>query len=55
MGRYYTVNFMCDKETESIIREIYQKPVHDCECGRRWLWKMRSGRYVFAGWWNEVK
>jgi len=36
-------------------REIYQKPVHECECGRRWLWKMRSGRYVFAGWWNEVK
>jgi len=25
MGRYYTVNFMCDKETESIIRELQEK------------------------------
>ena len=25
MGRYYTVNFMCDKETERIIKELQEK------------------------------
>jgi hypothetical protein len=28
------------------------KPVYKCECGRKWIWKIRSGRYVFAGWWK---
>lgn len=31
-------------------REIYDKPVHCCVCGRKWIWKIRSRRYVFAGW-----
>lgn len=25
MGKYYTVNFMCDKETERIIKELQEK------------------------------
>ena len=25
MGKYYTVNFMCDKETEMIIKELQEK------------------------------
>jgi len=23
--------------------------VHHCECGVRWLWKVRSKKYVYAG------
>jgi len=34
-------------------RDLYNKPVHFCECGRKWIWKIRSERYVFAGWWYE--
>jgi len=34
-------------------REIMGKGgVFKCECGRKWIWKIRSGRYVFAGWWK---
>jgi len=34
-------------------KKITEKPVHKCGCGRKWLWKMRSDRYVFAGWWTD--
>ena len=33
--------------------KITEKPIHKCECGRKWLWKMRSNRYVFAGLWKD--
>ena len=26
--------------------------VFNCPCGRRWLFKMKSGRYVYAGRWR---
>jgi len=34
-------------------RKITKKPVHRCECGTVWLWKRRSGRYVYAGEWKN--
>lgn len=30
-------------------RKLYKKPVHACECGRKWFWKFRSRRYVYGG------
>ncbi len=26
-----------------------------CECGRMWLWKLKSGKYVYAGDLNASK
>jgi len=26
--------------------------VYKCECGRKWILKVKSNRYVFAGWWK---
>ena len=33
-------------------REITEKPVHKCECGLKWIWKIRSNKYVYAGRWK---
>jgi len=27
--------------------------VHCCECGVKWVWKIRSKKYVYAGRWYE--
>ena len=26
--------------------------VYRCPCGRKWIWKIRAKKYVFAGWWK---
>lgn len=28
--------------------KLYKKPLHACSCGRKWLWKIRSRKYVLA-------
>jgi len=33
-------------------RKITEKPVHKCECGVMWLYKIRSRKYVYAGRWK---